>query len=605
MNWGQPLLLSICLLAVPTHSLWAQGDLPTARSAFQNGDCQGTRDAYQRAAKSEPLTGLDHDQYLDCLYRLEEFDQADRYLRAAISDEPDRVELLADRYHVQNEWLNSRRSKKTLAELLIETRENYPKAQRVGDRLIERKAYTSAKRYLTAYRDRTRQPNAMSPQFAKAVWGLGDRDAFWEEQLEYLKDEPGSADQKLASLQQPLAESGDFETVERKLLIRQQRESGESFWVLALGWLYVQQSRFSEAFAQYRALDRRFADQGPTLLGLAEMAQANGQTETAIEVADYVADTYRSGTLAQSAAGLKISLREAQLLEKYPVAAREVEKLIADYQKLINGERDLVRRSQYQLRVAELRGRYLGQIDEARAELTALQNNGRVRLEEKAEARLLLGDLDLIAGEPWEAALRYAQVEKDFHQHPLGYEAKLRGARLAYYRGDFDLARAHLRVLKEATSRRMANDALELYLLVSDHAIADSAVGALPIFARTDLQLYLHQDKAALATLDSLQNAIGAHPLQDDIRWRRARILERMGRLDEAQAIYQELADQFSQDLFGDDALLALGKLLEEKRGDPKGAMAAYKRLLIEHPGSSLGAEARRRYRALRGDILN
>ena len=48
----------------------------------------------------------------------------------------------------------------------------------------------------------------------------------------------------------------------------------------------------------------------------------------------------------------------------------------------------------------------------------------------------------------------YSQVEKAQKDAPLGYEAKLRNARLSYFNGDFKLAEAHLDIFwKEATSR--------------------------------------------------------------------------------------------------------------------------------------------------------
>ena len=50
----------------------------------------------------------------------------------------------------------------------------------------------------------------------------------------------------------------------------------------------------------------------------------------------------------------------------------------------------------------------------------------------KARAKLDLGDIYLLKGEPWESTLLYSQVEKDMKEDPLGHEAKLRNAKLSY-----------------------------------------------------------------------------------------------------------------------------------------------------------------------------
>src|SRR5690606_8145510 len=88
--------------------------------------------------------------------------------------------------------------------------------------------------------------------------------------------------------------------------------------------------------------------------------------------------------------------------------------------------------------------------------------------------KLDMGDIYLLKGEPWEATLLYSQVEKSQKEELLGYEAKLRNARLHYYKGDFELSKDVLDILKQATSREIANDAGALSLLIMDNTGLDS-----------------------------------------------------------------------------------------------------------------------------------
>src|SRR6185503_14008865 len=123
--------------------------------------------------------------------------------------------------------------------------------------------------------------------------------------------------------------------------------------------------------------------------------------------------------------------------------------------------------------------------------------NPRVSLYLKAKAKLELGDIYLLKDEPWEATLFYSQVEKNQREAPLGYEAKLRNAKLSYYKGDFRLAQEHLDILKQATTREIANDAMDLSMLIKENTAFDTVGAAMKLFAAAELDLV--QNKTAIA----------------------------------------------------------------------------------------------------------
>jgi hypothetical protein len=75
--------------------------------------------------------------------------------------------------------------------------------------------------------------------------------------------------------------------------------------------------------------------------------------------------------------------------------------------------------------------------------------------------------------------LLYSQVEKTQKENPVGYEAKLRNAKLSYYKANFKLAQEHLDILKEATTREIANDAMELSMRIKENIAFDSVGMAL------------------------------------------------------------------------------------------------------------------------------
>ena len=52
-----------------------------------------------------------------------------------------------------------------------------------------------------------------------------------------------------------------------------------------------------------------------------------------------------------------------------------------------------------------------------------------------AQAKLNLGDIYVITEQPWESVLLYYQVEKSHKNDDLGETAKLKNAKLSFYKG--------------------------------------------------------------------------------------------------------------------------------------------------------------------------
>jgi tetratricopeptide (TPR) repeat protein len=227
---------------------------------------------------------------------------------------------------------------------------------------------------------------------------------------------------------------------------------------------------------------------------------------------------------------------------------------------------------------------------------------GRYNPDIASRAKLQLGDLYLLKGEPGESTLLYSQVEKDNKEQPLGHEAKLRNARLSFFKGEFVLSQEHLDVLKQATSREISNDALQLSLMITDNLVQDTTGAALKVYARADLLLLQARYDDAVRTLDSIPYVYKGDDLEDDVLSRKAQVYAQTRRYPDAIDTYRRLLEKFPESIYADDALFEQARLTEEKLNDKPAAMALYERLLKEQPGSVFVAEARKRFRALRGD---
>ncbi|MFI5205903.1 MAG: tol-pal system YbgF family protein, partial [Candidatus Paceibacterales bacterium] len=255
--------------------------------------------------------------------------------------------------------------------------------------------------------------------------------------------------------------------------------------------------------------------------------------------------------------------------------------------------------------LATLQAYYLNQTDAAILLLEELVNEAGLEAPAKAEYKIMLGDIYLIKGQIWDASLLYSQVEKDFKYEAIGQEAKFKNAKLSFYAGDFKWAKVQADVLKGATTKLIANDALDLSLIISDAIGVDTNEVPLQLFASAELMILQHRYTDAIARMDSINSLFSTNTLGDDIYFKKAGIYKTLGKYAEAEAMYKNIVEYFPDELYGDDAQFRLAELYEKNLLDKEKAKAAYQEVMTKYPGSIFVVEARKRFRELRGDNLS
>ncbi|HRZ48300.1 MAG TPA: hypothetical protein P5338_02780, partial [Bacteroidales bacterium] len=219
-----------------------------------------------------------------------------------------------------------------------------------------------------------------------------------------------------------------------------------------------------------------------------------------------------------------------------------------------------------------------------------------------AECKIDLADIQLMNDNQWEATLLYSQVEKAFKYDPVGFEAKFRNAKLSFYIGEFEWSRTQLDVLRTATSKLIANDAMELSLLISDNLEADSNTDPLAMFAKAQMLVFMKKPVPALAILDSLEGAYPFHNLSDDILLAKAGIYIGKKEYLTADSLLTLLVEKYGTDILSDNALMMQATMNDRQLNNPGRAMELYEKIILDYPGSVYVAEARKRFRELRSN---
>ena len=461
----------------------------------------------------------------------------------------------------------------------------------------------AARTYLTA-RSKTRNRTLYFNELVGVYQLMGDYEAMTGEYFDLLDNNPGMIRSVQVSMQKALLEAPDrrlADGVRRALVARVQEHPGNKTYLEMMIWYSLQQNDFRFALEQAEAVDIRFPDMGgDQVMRVAQIAYNN-------DALDVAGDAYRymqrkgadSPHYFESRVG-ELEVEFARVNNNYTLDSKDLASLraryLAAFDELGKNERTIPLLRHY----ASLMAYHGGDAQAAVSALDDVLEIPRLKPQIRDEVKLELADLLLFAGQTWDASLLYMQVEKANKNDLLGAQAKYRNARLSYYNHDFEWANSQLKVLRSSTSKLVANDAMELSLLISDNMEDDRTYGMLELFADADLMLYRNLLDSAWAGYDAIQRAVLSHPLFDEILMRKAQIRMKQARYTEADSLLQRLIEFYPYDITADDALMLRAELNEERLGNTDVARQCYEKLLLDYPTSLYTDRARKRYNALK-----
>ncbi|MGN6395107.1 MAG: tetratricopeptide repeat protein [Mucilaginibacter sp.] len=428
-----------------------------------------------------------------------------------------------------------------------------------------------------------------------------DKPALVEEYLNFLPFNPPYLAQAENTISTLFEGSADYDILKAALLKRIQKDPQQTIYPELLTWQFLQQRQFDMALNQALALSRRQNDDGSNIFELCRTLVSNEAYDAAIRGYEYLASKGKEQPLYIPSKIELINTKNLRVTSgKY--TGEDLLSLEKDYTDLLAEFGKNANTAFAMQKLANLQAFKLHKIAEAKNLLEETVKIPGIRPSLLAECKLDLGDVTLLSNQPWDATLLYSQVEIDFKNSTIGQDAKYRNAKLAYYTGDFTWAKGQLDVLKAATSQLIANDALNLSLLISDSMQADISGAALKMYAHADLAIFAEQPEKAIAILDSIDVKYPGNSLNDDILMSKARILIQQKNYADAVPLLKKIADEHAFDLWADDAVFMLGDIYENQLQDKEKAKMYYQKIITDYGGSLYINEARKRFRLLRGD---
>ena len=419
----------------------------------------------------------------------------------------------------------------------------------------------------------------------------------------------------LQNVQNGLVNSIDFQNnLKEKEILRQsiiekiQANPKKIVYIELLAWFYMLNNDYENAYTQIKALDKKLNKNGSKLLELGNTALNNQDFKVAIKCFDDVDLKSNSLEYKFEAKNKKLFALKSKILYGNKIIQEELEELKANYLLILsqlnnskNVYNNSLRKYNLLLDLSEIEAFYLGDISSAKQHLNNAILIPRLKEKQKGNAKLKLANILVLEDNIWEASLMYLQIEKQFKDDQLGHLAKFKNAQVYYFSGEYDWCQAQLKVLKASTSKLIANDALELSVLISDNYNMDTSEVAMKLFSYADMLTFQQQFSKANILYDSILKNFKNHSLNDEIIFRKAKIDLKQHNYQKAVEHFKLLIDNYPNSILLDNSLFLIASIYEEKIKDFDQAKKYFKTILFDHKGSLYAAESRKRFRKLAG----
>jgi tetratricopeptide (TPR) repeat protein len=579
-------------------------DIQLANEYMTKGEKEKALLVFQQLVKKNENIPFVHTSYFNLLVDMGKFDEAEDYVERLIRKE-DKLSYRLDLGVLYFRSGNLSKADKYLNSLIKAQGDDVYKLKTTSDYLASKNLTDYAVAALKQARTGSGNESVYALELANLYRMAGKRDDMVEEYLNYVTQTPSNISYIKNVMQILITKPEELESLEKLLLDRiQQNQNSEVFSDLII-WVNLQQKNFYGAFIQARAYDKRFKKEQSKTLEIAEIALNNQDYENADKSFSYVIKEF-AGTENELPARMGlIKARESKVKKSYPVNRDSVRYVIGEYSRFKKNYPDNPKGFEASLNQASLHAYYLQEMDSAVYYLQGLIANNKVAPTMKSKAKIDLGDIYLLKEEPWEATLLYSQVEKTQRETPLGYEAKLKNAKLSYFKGEFKLAEEHLDILKQATTREIANDAMELSMRIKENITFDTTGTALKEYAAIELLMAQNKIDEALTRLSKFSETSTDQQIKDDVYWLEASLRLKKGEFEKALSLCEKIVTEFGEDILADDAYFMEAEIQERYLKNKDKAMELYRDFLTKYPGSVYVAESRKRYRTLRGDFAD
>jgi len=575
-----------------------------ADNYFDQGEYEKAKAIYQKIYEKTPRNLKNINQLVATYQELQEYSSAEKLLLEQLQGNVVYPNLWVDlgyNYQLQNQ---PDKAQENYQKAIERVKKSSAYAYTIGRsfqqyNLLDEAIIT----YETALKEKA---NAnFTVELARIYGEKGELNKMFESYLHLIEKEPKYLYAVKRNFGEYVTEDKDNEANQmlRKSLLLKNQQTPDVMYNTLLSWLFTQQKEYQKAFVQERAIYVRSPQKNMRpMFELANLAREENQLEAAREIYNYLIanEDIIARKIEAQAALLQLEINEA--------TANEYQKIEEDFQHVfeVYTQASSTEIFPIQLQYAQFLAFQKGDKTSALAKLDHLLSS-RINRYEEAQAKMLKADILVLQEKFNQALIYYSQIQKLLENSEVAQEATFKIAKTSFYKGDFDWAKTQLKVLKTATSKLIANDALQLHLLIGDNMQpeVDSTHTALKQFAKADLLAYQKKNTESITLLDQILNENKGQSIEDDALYAKANILLKQKNFEAALESFKKIPIATQRSIYADETYFFIAKIYEEELNNPEEAKANYEKIIFEHEDSIYYNAARIKYRQLRGDAIN
>ena len=387
----------------------------------------------------------------------------------------------------------------------------------------------------------------------------------------------------------------------KKQVLQKAISNPKNEWNILLSWLFTQQKEYDKAFVQEKALFQRNNTSFTRIFNLGKIAYNSKNFDAAEECLNFIV----KNTLEKEE---KI---EAELYVVNIAIATKKTNVAAIFSSLFAKYGITKQTIGLQIAYADYLTFVKNNPEEAKIVLQKAMSFAGSKFE-KGRIKLKLADVLVFTNTFNKALIYYSQIQTQLKGNDLAQKARFKVAQTSYFKGDFEWAKAQLKVLKSATTQKIANDATDLFLKITDNEPVDSIPSGLKQYAKAELLSYQNKNEEALQLLSDLflpnaifKNGVSAlDVIYDDVLFLKAKLLLKEGRFLEAISSLKKIIALNNESFLADDVYYLIAETYNFHLNDTEKAKEFYQKIIFDYSSSIYLIEARKKFRKLRGEHL-
>ncbi|MGC1205928.1 MAG: tetratricopeptide repeat protein, partial [Flavobacteriaceae bacterium] len=568
----------LVLFLLITANGFAQEDI-VAKEYFKNGHFEKALFEYKKLYTKAPSNLSYIDQIVVTHQQLEQYDEAEAFLLELIKrvNYPSFLVEIGYNYQLKNDIENANINyNKAIAGIDINPNNVFAVARSFQNHSLLDEAVISYEKAMKLKPDFN-----FNLQLAQLYGEQGDIEKMFTGYINFAEFNPISIGTIKRYINDFIRENSENENniILRKILIKKIQQEPNLLWNEMLSWLFIQQKDFKKAFVQEKAIFRRQPESLNRIENLADIASNENDNETAKEIYTFIIETAQEldNLLNAHYKILQLEIKEG-LKENYS-------SINSKYLELFKAFGKFSQTLNLQISYAHFLAFYMNETDKATAFLEDTLQLPLTELQ-KAEVKLELGDILVLQEKFNQALIYYTQIQRNLKNSTISQDARYKVAKASYYKGDFKWAESQLKILKASTSQLIANDALDLKLLISDNKYEDSLQTALKLYAKADLLAFQNRNDEAINLLNNILEDHKTEPIVAQALYKQAQLFENKKQFEKAQANYESIIANYRDGILIDDAYFKLAILFENYFNEPEKAKDLYEQIIFNHADS-------------------